>query len=215
MKIAVIYKITNNVNGHCYIGSSTNYSRRKKRHFEQLKNNNHHSIVLQRAYNKYGIDNFNIKIILKFPYFNKEDILSIEQYYIDRNNSIYNICKMAGSQLGSKRNDEFKRKCSERMLGKVAWNKGLKLPKHSIELSEKRSRALTGRIVSQETVDKIKNKVSKRIIQYDIEGNFIKEWESLKEVSKKLPCSHSKLSEYINGKSNIKTFKGYIWKLKT
>lgn len=33
-------------------------------------------------------------------------------------------------------------------------------------------------------------------------------------VSKNLPCSHGMLSEYVNNKSNISTFKGFIWKLK-
>ena len=74
MKIAKIYKITNVVNNNCYIGSSTNFSRRKKRHFEQLNNGNHHSIILQRAYDKYGSNNFKIDVILKI-YYRKNNIL--------------------------------------------------------------------------------------------------------------------------------------------
>ena len=53
----VIYKIENLLNSDCYIGSTNNFSRRKKRHFGDLKNGNHHSIKLQRAVNKYSITN--------------------------------------------------------------------------------------------------------------------------------------------------------------
>ena len=51
----VIYKIENLLTSDCYIGSTNNYSRRSKRHFEDLKSNKHHSIKLQRAVNKYNI----------------------------------------------------------------------------------------------------------------------------------------------------------------
>lgn len=100
------------------------------------------------------------------------------------------------------------------MKGKASWNNGLKIGAQSEEVKLKRSKALMGKKTSPETKSKIKERVSKPVIQYDFLGNRIKEWISLKEVSKHLPCSHGKISEYINGKSNIKTFKGFIWKLK-
>ena len=212
---AVVYIIENNINYDCYIGSSTNYYRRKKRHFTDLGLNKHHSPKLQRAYNKYGKDCFNIYILESFLFVSKSDILAREQFYIDTMKPKYNICNTAGSQLGSIRSDEFKANCSKRMKGKTPWNKGLKLPKHSIELTKKRSESLKGRRLSEATKNKIKDKVSKPVLQYDSNGVFIKEWQSLKEVSLFLPCSYSKLSNYINGKNNINTFKNYIWKLKT
>jgi group I intron endonuclease len=53
-----IYKIINNVNGKFYLGSSKNFHKRKLRHFNELRKNKHHSIHLQRAFNKYGEENF-------------------------------------------------------------------------------------------------------------------------------------------------------------
>ena len=58
-----IYKIINNITKDCYIGSSINLHNRKSRHFKDLSKNKHHSIILQRAVNKYGIDNFTFEII--------------------------------------------------------------------------------------------------------------------------------------------------------
>lgn len=45
----VIYMILNLKNGKKYIGSATNFQRRKTKHLYQLKNNKHHSISLQQS----------------------------------------------------------------------------------------------------------------------------------------------------------------------
>jgi hypothetical protein len=47
-----IYRILNTKNNKMYIGSSENLKKRKENHFIMLKNNKHHSIYLQRAFNK-------------------------------------------------------------------------------------------------------------------------------------------------------------------
>ncbi len=211
---AIIYKIQNITTLDCYIGSSANYSRRKKRHFEDLKKGNHHSIILQRAYNKYGVDLFEISILESFEYFTKKDILNREQYYLDFIKPIYNICKTAGSQLGSTRSLEFKELCRKRMKGKEPWNKGLKTGSQSKEAIFNRKQSLKGRIVTIETKNKIKSGVSKPIIQYDKNGVFIKEWESAKKASLELNFCYTALVKYLTGNSNITTFKNNIWKRK-
>lgn len=100
------------------------------------------------------------------------------------------------------------------MIGNNPWNKGKELGPQSPKVVSKRRESLMGHVISQKTRDKIKSAVSCPVIQIDTNGIKVKEWESLKQVSKQLPCSHGRLSEYINGKSNISTFNGFIWKLK-
>lgn len=211
---AIIYSIENIKNGDCYIGSTTNHNRRKSRHFEDLRNGNHHSIILQRAFNKYGESNFCVYVIESFTYSSKEEILSKEQDYLDAVNPKYNVCVTAGSQLGSVRNEAFKKACAERMRGKEPWNKGKKTGKHSETHKKNRSAAMIGHVVKPSTRDKIKVKVSKPVIQYDNDGNFIREWESAKQASIELSFNYTSLIKYLNGNSNISTFKNWIWKRK-
>jgi hypothetical protein len=94
-----IYKIVNTINNSCYVGSSINFKERKGRHFKMLRKGNHHSIILQRAYNKYGVVNFIFSIIEECD---KSILLSREQYWIDTLKPVYNVCKIAGSPLGTK-----------------------------------------------------------------------------------------------------------------
>lgn len=52
--------------------------------------------------------------------------------------------------------------------------------------------------------------ISRKINQYDINGNFIKEWESIIEVERQLKIRNSHISECCKGK--CKTAGGFIWK---
>lgn len=113
---AGIYKIVNAINGKVYVGSSINLHNRKKNHFTTLNNGNHHNSHLQKAYNKYGKENFFfeiIEIVTKNENKNifKENILKSEQYWIDRYNACnikygYNLAPKASSLLGYKKTPE-------------------------------------------------------------------------------------------------------------
>lgn len=103
MKKVGIYQIVNKVNQKKYIGSSIRLQGRKKRHFSELNCNIHHSQALQRAYNKYGKDNFDFFIL---EYCEADKILEREQYYLDNLKPEYNICKIAGNCLGVKQSEE-------------------------------------------------------------------------------------------------------------
>ncbi len=98
--ICCVYKIVSEINNKFYIGSALDYIRRKKRHLSDLQNNKHHSILLQRHYNKYGINDLSIEIIETVP--NGNSLLIREQHYIDTLKPIFNINPTAGSNLGRK-----------------------------------------------------------------------------------------------------------------
>jgi group I intron endonuclease len=59
----IIYRIKSKINNKCYIGVCKNFYIRKRTHLQHLNKNNHHSIKLQRAWNKYGSDNFIFEIL--------------------------------------------------------------------------------------------------------------------------------------------------------
>ena len=110
-----IYQIRNLINNDCYIGSSAYaFNKRWNTHRHQLKNNKHHSIILQRAWDKYGSNNFIFEIVENcIPV----DCIKKEQFYIDKIKPKYNINKIAESPLGRKFNKEHCKKISDRTLG--------------------------------------------------------------------------------------------------
>lgn len=108
-----IYCITNTVNGKVYIGSAIRVKNRFRQHRSDLRLGRHGNEKLQRAWNKYGPQAFDLKVIepVLFP----EDLIAREQYWIDHLNSVasgYNILPQAGSRLGSVTSDESKAKMS-------------------------------------------------------------------------------------------------------
>jgi len=102
-KISGIYKIESIINGKIYVGSAVNLKKRKQEHFYHLKLQRHHSILLQRHYNKYGEKDLKFHII---EFCEKEKLIEREQYYLDTLKTDFNICKIAGSSLGTIRTEE-------------------------------------------------------------------------------------------------------------
>ena len=91
-KSIAVYAIKNIVTGQAYVGSTNSWRHRKASHLSMLRNNKHHSVWLQRAWNKYGEQSF-----IMMPCFNftshKEAIdfegVVIDEYFL---NGLYN-CK--------------------------------------------------------------------------------------------------------------------------
>lgn len=104
-----VYKIELNVK--CYVGSSQNIKKRWQNHLSKLRKNIHSNLHLQNAFNKYGEEllEFSILEIVEIP----EDVIVLEQKYIDELQPEYNIRKIAKSNLGLKASDETKQKMKE------------------------------------------------------------------------------------------------------
>lgn len=51
------------------------------------------------------------------------------------------------------------------------------------------------------------------VIQFSLNGQYIRTWESATEIEKELGYNHSNISACCNGR--MKTYKGYIWKYKS
>ena len=75
-----IYKITNTVNGKCYIGQAKDYKTRFQGHKLKLRKNEHDNSHLQYAWNNYGADAFTFEV-LEFAYnYNEREKYSIKLY---------------------------------------------------------------------------------------------------------------------------------------
>lgn len=84
----IVYKIINTVNNKFYVGSTKNFVRRKGQHLSELRRGVHHSIVLQRAWDKYGESNF--IFVIHSTHISRDEMLEEEQKYIL--SAEYNSC---------------------------------------------------------------------------------------------------------------------------
>lgn len=92
-KVCGIYKIENLVNNKKYIGLSNNIDARWRSHRNMLNRNDHFNIFLQRAWNKYGEENFKFDIIKECSpsELSKKEIYYIKLYQSNNDNFGYNL----------------------------------------------------------------------------------------------------------------------------
>lgn len=113
----IVYAIRCTASGKLYIGSTTKAKNRKAEHIRALRAGGHHSIKLQRAWNKYGEDSFCFETVESdIPY---ELLLDREQFWIDSYESFengYNSRESATPCLFGELNG---------MFGKPSVNKGI------------------------------------------------------------------------------------------
>ena len=109
-----IYQIRNTLNGHLYVGSAKDIYQRWCTHRGDLRRNVHHSSYLQNAWNKYGKDSFVFEVLELCP---KEQLLWVEQDFLDDLCPEYNINPVAGNRLGVMFTDEIRKKISLALTG--------------------------------------------------------------------------------------------------
>lgn len=116
-KQGVIYKIENLVNGMVYIGQTiTSYERRIGRHKWELRNHRHNNTHLQRAWDKYGENNFKFSII---EYCDIEVIDDREKYWIKEYKATdeqYGYNLESGGNKGKRVSDGVKQKISKAVI---------------------------------------------------------------------------------------------------
>lgn len=145
---SAIYKIANKSSGKLYVGSALNANRRKIEHWRDLRGNRHGNRRLQRAWNKYGEDDFVFTVIEKVD--DPANLTTREQVWIDALNAIgplgYNLAPQAGSTLGLCHSQETRRKMSVAHAGRT-------LTREHVENTRK---GLLGRKMTPEQCEKMR-----------------------------------------------------------
>ena len=138
-----IYRIRNKLDGKRYIGSAQDFDERWDVHKKELRKGIHGNLHLQRAWNKYGEENFAFEI--------EEEVLGeqkvrldIEQVYLDEGfklGNLYNIARKAGGgNLGEEVNQKISKASKGRpgLVGKESPNYGKRRTK---EMNRKKSKS--------------------------------------------------------------------------
>jgi len=191
MKISGIYKIESKIKPErIYIGSAVNIHKRWILHLSRLRRQKHGNIKLQNHFNKYGEADLQFSILLGCE---KEDLIKIEQYFIDSYKPHFNIAYFAGSpNLGRKMSDEHKNKISNSLKGKVASNKGIS---PSLETRLKISNSLKGRIKSDEECKNISKGQKGKIFSNEHRMNISKGLKGITTGRKNTEETKKKMSE--------------------
>lgn len=90
-----VYRWLNTMTGKSYVGSSTNVELRKKEHLRDLAAGKHHSLKLQRAWDKYGSEVFEFEMLAFCP---EDNLLLQEQLALNAFDSVrhgYNVASYA------------------------------------------------------------------------------------------------------------------------
>lgn len=205
--MAVIYKITNLVNGKIYIGETTRtLAIRWKQHLSRVKENRTEHLYL--AMKKYGVDKFTVEEIETCD---DDCRFERETFYINKYNSLepngYNYLLYQSGRDNIWLNDIVFQKWKE---GKI-----IRIISEELHLSQKTVRGILLNIgvdeqdIAQRKSDYIKKISSKEVIQYSLQGELINRWKSASEAGRILSLNHASISRCCKG--NLLTYKDYIW----
>lgn len=212
-----IYKITNKINGKVYIGQTIRTIQdRWKEHirysFTTEKGKSYNSI-LHKAIRKYGVDAFDIEEV---EHCDNDSVIEREEYWIKYYNSAkggYNI------SLGG----HGYKKCSDDEILRY-WDEG-KTVKEISELMPLCNDTISRRLKSMGVLPEeilARKHLARRgiwpgtryatkvyaVYQYDLDGNFIREFESTKSACETLGLKYLRTSEKTYGR----VIAGYQWR---
>lgn len=219
----LIYKVTNLINGKCYIGKTSKTIEERRYEHEYEADNIPSNKVFHKALRKYSRDSFEWEII---DYGNSDDELSQkEMFWIDHYKSYigrpdahgYNMTLGGEGGMGYRHTEEAKAKMSEHWKGiRVGENHPMYGRNHTEEARTKMSKAHKGKKLSDKTRKKMSKRMqgvvtnAKPVVQLSLNGDFIAEYESAKQAMIVLGVKNaSNITECCRGRR--KTAYKYKW----
>lgn len=128
--------------------------------------------------------------------------------------------KIGDAHRGTQVSESTKQKLRDAMSGK---NNPMYGKQHTQETKDKISKANRGRKMSEDTLQKIRDSkpkgadspLAKAVVQFDKNGNFIREWPYIQLAAQELNIVSSHISGCCKNKKGRKTAGGFIWKYKS
>lgn len=212
-----VYYIKNTQTGKLYIGSTTQYFKKRiDHHYWCLNNNTHKNKYLQNSWNKYGREIFIFGVL---EICNKNNCLIREQYYIDLNKSnLYNINPLASGTPNMSRETIEKRR--QTMIDRYKkgeldhvkeiirkWGKAKKGMKYSNTDHLKVSKNITDKVLISRALNSEKIRInSPEIDVFDINNNYIITFRSARDIQEQSLNSNFILKSFckISPRRNIK-----------
>lgn len=202
-----VYYHRNKINGKIYIGIT---KQKPEKRWNNGKGYNYNTYFYSSIL-KYGWDNFEHEVLIdeltKYEATNIE-IELILKYKTMEQEFGYNLTSGGDGCDGFKHTQETKEKLRLSKFGKEN-------PLYGIRRSEETKKKLKLVNIGREHTEKERRKraksLSKPIVQLTIDGKFIREWESAKEVNTEYGYNNSHIRECCLKKGGRKTSNGFIW----
>ena len=216
-KIWLIYVHKCKTTGKCYVGQTCR--KLEKRWGKNGKNyTEHNNLKFYNAIQKYGWEDFEHFIIAQCN--SLEEAYELERYYINKLDTYkngYNSTLGGAGSKGKVISKELRERLSKSLKGKSSWIRYApkeKLPMYGKHHTEETKRKLREQKLGSKNPMFGKHTNNRPdsgipVIQYDINGNFIKEYPSISQAEKE--TGTVKIARSI--KLKIKAG-GYIWKIK-
>ena len=224
-----VYKISYNDSKRIYIGSTTqSFYIRWIQHMWEFKNNCHKNPKLVNVANKHGIKSLSFEIVEVVK--DEDKVLEREQYYIDLYDSYkngLNCSPSAYNSQGCKRNENTLIKNFYNVVSQYSKEGNyIKTYKSLKEAAEKtktdyvtlsnacneKTRLANGyqwkKGNNENDIAPVKSKGETTIYQYNNDGIFIKEWNSLKDAADFYDRLSTLFSRAVNKKRKLE---GYYW----
>ncbi len=201
-----IYKITSIASGKIYIGCASNVRTRINGHLYDLRRDKHYNSYLQRAWIKYGEENFVFEIVEKCDI---NDLHAKEHYWVNELNCLdrtigYNL-KPTDPNGNSIHSEETKEKLRTANKGQKPSELCIqKLKERTLSPEHKELLQRSRELIDFKKVHRLKK--GKKII--DTTTNIV--YNSLAELCEILNITKSTLSRKLSGKRANKTTFKYI-----
>ena len=201
-----IYSFFNTINGKQYIGSAKDFYIILCEHIDNRKSN----VALQDAFNKYGLDKFNLYIYEYFTFESKvissKALTDLETSYINRFNfaNLYNFKFIVTSMLGYKHTKQARLKMIENLKNKK--NHPMFGKSHTVEALALISKPgnlnpMFGKKHKEETKSKISKSMSKYPLGvgiYDLKDNLLFKFSNNTVLEKYLNIFKVTVAKYLN-----------------